>query len=93
MAPTAHSRSLCSSCGTELVHLAGDPSVSYEEISPIDGSPDTLVEHTEQRCQFHQFLTPTPGRHTLPGNASWPDHTVLNTPSGARWIRTDDELN
>jgi len=75
------------------VHLAGDPTVRYEEIIPSDGGPDTLVEHTEQRCQFHQFLTPTPGRHTLPGNASWPDGTLLNSRGAARWVRTDDELS
>jgi hypothetical protein len=52
-------------------------------------SPATHVEHTDQRCKFHQFLTPTPGRHTLPGNANWLDKSLINTPAGARWIRSD----
>jgi hypothetical protein len=36
----------------------GDRSVPYEEIDPSDDGPRILVEHTDQRCQFHQFLAP-----------------------------------
>jgi hypothetical protein len=32
--------------------------VPYEEIDPSDDGPRILVEHTDQRCQFHQFLAP-----------------------------------
>jgi hypothetical protein len=71
-----------------LAHLAGDPAVGYEDIEPIDCSPRTLVEHTAQRCQFHQFLTPTPGRHVLPGNANWPDHNLVDgRRAGIRWSK------
>ena len=61
------------SSAAELVFLLGDPSVPYEDIDPLEGGPRTLVEHGELRCDFHQFLTPRPGRHTLPGNANWHD--------------------
>ena len=69
--------------------LAGDPTVPYEEIDPSDGGPRTLDEHTDQRCKFHQFLTPAPGRHTLPGDANWLDRSPVTGSAGPRWIRTD----
>lgn len=67
----------------------GDPSVSYEDVDPSDGGPRTLLEHTEQRCRFHRFLTPGPGSHTLPGNANWLDKKPTNNPAGPRWMRSD----
>jgi len=76
------------------VHLAGDPSVPYEDIDPIEGGPRVLVEHTRQRCDFHQFLTPDPANHTLPGNASWLDKTPVDRPRRPRfqrWVRTDED--
>jgi hypothetical protein len=89
MTAREHHRSRCPHCDAELVYLAGDPTVAYEDIDPLEGGTATLVEHTDQRCKFHQFLTPTPGRHTLPGNANWLDKSLINTPAGARWIRSD----
>lgn len=48
---TIHHRSRYAECGAELVHLAGDPSVPYEEIYPAEGGPRTLREHTDERCR------------------------------------------
>ena len=53
----------------------------------------TSSEHTTQRCEFHRFLTPEPGRHVLPGNADW----LTGAPVGPsqprlryqRWVRED----
>ncbi|WP_028927950.1 hypothetical protein [Pseudonocardia acaciae] len=89
MAPRVHHRANCRLCDGQLVFLVGDPSVPYEEIEPSDGGPDTLVEHTEQRCEFHRFLTPAPGRHVLPGDANWIDRSHVAGSSGPRWTRTD----
>jgi hypothetical protein len=96
MGPRVHYRGDCSACGAALVFLAGDPSVGYEDIEPSDGGARTLVEHTDQRCGFHRFLTPDPARHVLPGNADW----LTGAPSAGepparsrlryeRWSRTD----
>jgi hypothetical protein len=71
------------------VFLVGDASVPYEDIEPLDGGPRMLVEHSDQRCGFHQFLTPGPGRHTLPGNANWHDQSLTNDRAGTRWSRDD----
>jgi hypothetical protein len=30
----------------------------YELIDPLEGGPKALVPHTDERCQFHRFLTP-----------------------------------
>jgi len=92
MTPTEHHQSQCPDCDAHLVHLAGDPSVPYEDIDPSDGGPRVLVEHTAQRCQFHQFLTPDPRNHVLPGNANWLDNTLVDQPRKPRfrrWERTD----
>jgi hypothetical protein len=91
VAPREHRRSRCSLCDAELVYLAGDPTVPFEDIDPIDGGPRTLVEHSDQRCKFHQFLTPTPGQHALPGNANWLDKSLIDSPRRPRWIRTDEQ--
>jgi hypothetical protein len=93
MAARVHGRSDCAECGAALVFLAGDPSVGYEDIEPVEGGARTLVEHTTQRCEFHRFLTPELGRHVLPGNADWLTGTPIG-PSQAklryqRWIRED----
>lgn len=88
-----HSRSRCVLCDAELVFLVGDPTVGYEDIHPIEGGPRTLVEHTDERCRFHQFLTPSAEHHTLPGNASWLDKVPINPPRRqrfGRWVRTDE---
>lgn len=87
-------QSRCSECAAHLVHLAGDPSVPYEDIDPIEGGPPVLMEHTEERCQFHQFLTPDSRNHTLPGNASWIDKSLISQPRKPRyqrWVRTDHD--
>jgi hypothetical protein len=92
MAPIEHHRSRCPDCGAELVHLVGDPSVPYEDIDPIEGGPRVHVEHTDERCRFHRFLTPEPGRHVLPGNANWLDKSLISKSRGPvyqRWVRTD----
>lgn len=92
MAAVEHHRSRCTACDAELVYLAGDPSVPYEDIDPIDGGPRVHVEHTDERCRFHQFLTPAPGAHVLPGNANWLDKKLVSGPRGPvgrRWERTD----
>jgi len=68
--PRVRDRGKCRLCDDQLVYLAGDPSAPYEEIDP--SGPRTLVEHTDQRCQFHQFLTHAPGRHVLPGDLRVP---------------------
>lgn len=94
MASVEHHRSICPDCRARLVHLAGDPSVSYEDIDPIEGGPRVHVEHTDERCRFHQFLTPQPGRHVLPGNTNWLDKSLISEPRGPvheRWIRTDPD--
>jgi hypothetical protein len=76
------------------VFLTGDPSVGYEDILPLDQDQRTLVEHTDQRCAFHRFLTPDPAHHVLPGNANWLDKTLATPQQSAlryqRWVRTDD---
>jgi hypothetical protein len=89
MAPRVARRSRCSVCEAELVHLAGDPSVGYEDIDPLEGGPRTLVEHDRKRCDLHVFLTPAPGRHTLPGNADWATGNPLPTGRIRRWQRDD----
>lgn len=94
MASIEHHRSVCADCDAALVFLAGDPSVPYEDIDPIDGGPRTYVEHTDERCQFHQFLTPDPRNHVLPGNADWVTQRPVNQPTKprfGRWVRVDDE--
>lgn len=92
MAAQVHSRSDCALCNAELVFLAGDPTVGYEDILPLEGGPSTLVEHTSQRCDFHRFLTPDSTRHVLPGNADWADQSLINSQPrlrAQRWVRTD----
>ncbi len=67
--------------------------MGYEEIDPIEGGTHTLVEHTTQRCEFHRFLTPEPGRHVLPGNADWltgePVEPGQSRLRYRRWVRED----
>jgi hypothetical protein len=96
MAPRVHHHADCAACGARLVYLAGDPSVGYEDIEPSDGGRRTLVEHTDQRCAFHLFLTPDPARHVLPGNADWLTKNPVTGPEPTqtrlryqRWTRTD----
>ncbi|GAA5154478.1 hypothetical protein GCM10023321_26350 [Pseudonocardia eucalypti] len=87
---TIDHRSQCGECQAQLVHLVGDPSVPYEDIEPLEGGPPTLVEHTEERCQFHQFLTPDPRNHVLPGNAAWLTKRATDQPRKLRfrrWVR------
>ena len=94
MAPIEHHRSRCPNCAAELVHLAGDPSVPYEDVDPIEGGPRVHVEHTERRCQLHQFLTPDPRNHVLPGNAKWLGNDLVDQPRKPRfqrWVRTEDD--
>jgi hypothetical protein len=96
MAPRVHHHADCAACGAPLLYLAGDPSVGYEDIEPSDGGTRTLVEHTDQRCAFHRFLTPGPEHHVLPGNADWLTQTPTSGGAPAqsrlrnqRWTRTD----
>ncbi len=94
MAATEHHRSRCAACGADLVHLAGDPSVPYEDVDPVEGGPRVHVEHSEQRCEFHQFLTPDPRNHVLPGNAEWSSKALVaqpRKPRFRRWERTDGD--
>jgi hypothetical protein len=96
MARIEHHRSRCAGCEAELVYLIGDPSVPYEDVEPIDGGPMVHIEHTEQRCRFHQFLTPCPGKHVLPGNANWLDKSLVDQPGSlryGRWVRTDGRVD
>lgn len=83
---TIHHRSHCSGCAAELVHLAGDPSVPYEDIEPLEGGPRTLREHTKERCDFHRFLSPPDPslyRPDVPPEARPPK------PWFERWVRED----
>ena len=98
MGPRVHHRADCTACAAALVFLAGDPSVGYEDIEPSDGGAPTLVEHTNQRCEFHRFLTPDPARHVLPGNTDWLTKKPAAGPESPRsrlryqrWVRTDPQ--
>lgn len=81
-----HHRSRCSECAAELVHLAGDPSVPYEEIDPVEGGPRTPREHTEQRCRFYQFLSPPNPALFRP---EVPPEDRPRKPRFERWVRED----
>lgn len=85
---TIQHRARCEQCRAELVHLTGDPAVPYEDIVPSDGGPRTLIEHTDERCQFHQFLTPDPRNHVLPGNADWVTLRPVDQPRKPRFRRS-----
>lgn len=82
---TIHHRSRCEQCRAELLHLVGDPTVPYEDIDPIEGGPPALIEHTTERCQFHQFLSPPGGDGLLTAQAAARSRPLRFE----RWVRRD----
>jgi hypothetical protein len=61
--------------------------VPYEEIDPLEGGPRTLVEHSDERCRFHQFLTPDVPSPNVPGQE--PRNRMARFRS-QRWVREDN---
>lgn len=86
MGPSEHHRDVCAACRAKLVYLSGDPAVPYEQIDPSDGGVRTLVEHTTERCTFHQFLTSDYEPFTIPGREPRPTRARYQA-----WRRTDVE--
>jgi hypothetical protein len=77
----------CTRCTASLSYLVGDVT-PYELINPLEGGPMVLLPHSEERCRFHQFLTPEL-RATDLGADRAAGRELAGVASAACWVRTD----